>query len=318
VVARTRAAEPATPPADLALAARLMGEAARLWAMAGRADVAHPWAVDALAAAERSGDRRARLYALGGLAVSTVFAGRAGADGAGVQAMFEQAIALAEETGEWWLLAIAAGFSGATIGRLDPEAGEALLERGVEAAYRSGSPYSIAAVSIAQGRALGRLGRTDAAVAAFDAAIRGFIELGDQRFVLAARSDMAHALRQGGRLDAALDVYRETIGGWVHLGHKGAVASQLENVGYLEVERGDVELAVRLLAAAERLRSDAHASRAFDEEPEQAAYVERAREALGASFDTVWREGYSLSQAAAVSLVTATGAAQAPEALASG
>jgi predicted ATPase/class 3 adenylate cyclase len=312
-IARSRAAVADADPIDLALAAKLMGEAARLWAMAGRADQALPWAIDARAAADRSGDREAGLAALVGMGLATVFSGLAGQAGTSIRAMFEEAVEVAEETGQWWMVAIAAGFAGASIGGFDPEAGEALLKRGVDAAYRSGNPYAIAAVSIAQGRALGRLGRTEAALAAFEAAIRGFIELGDQRFVLAARSDMAHALRRGGRLDAALDVYRETIGGWVHLGHMGAVASQLENIAYLEVERGNVTLAVRLLGAADHLRAEAHAVRAFDEEPEQAEYVERARALLGdAAFDAGWRDGSVLSRAAAVALVTTAEATSPP------
>ena len=68
------------------------------------------------------------------------------------------------------------------------------------------------------------------------------MELGDDRFVLAARSDMAHALRRGGRLDEAIALYRETIGGWVHLGHRGAVANQLENIAYVAVERGRLRI----------------------------------------------------------------------------
>ena len=129
---------------------------------------------------------------------------------------------------------------------------------------------------MAQGRVLGRQGQTDAAVAAFGVAIQRFMELGDERFVLASRSDMAHALRRGGRLDEALALYRETIGGWVHLGHKGAVANQLENIAYVDIERGDHDRAVRLLGAADAIREAARARMAFDEEPEHAASLERA------------------------------------------
>ena len=70
-----------------------------------------------------------------------------------------------------------------------------------------------------------------------------FTELGDTRFALASRSDLAHALRRGGRLDEAMAMYRETIGGWVHLGQKGAIANQLENIAYVEVERGSSDRA---------------------------------------------------------------------------
>ena len=121
---------------------------------------------------------------------------------------------------------------------------------------------------MAQGRTLGRHGKTDDAVAAFGVAIERFMELGDERFVLACRSDLAHALRRGGRLDEALALYHETIGGWVHLGHKGAIANQLENIAYIDIEQGDSDRAVRLLGAADAIREAAEARMAFDEEPE--------------------------------------------------
>ncbi len=294
---------PDADPADQALAARLLGEAARLWAMSGRATVAVPWARDAMAAADASGDPVARLYALGGLALTTIFTGSAAPGGADVLGMFEQAIDLAEETDQWWMVSMTAGFAGAELGVFDPVAGASLLQRGVEAAPRSGSPYAVGAVSISQGRMLGRRGETDAAVAAFEIAIQRFLEIGDERFALGARSDLAHALRRGGRIDAARAVYHETIGGWIQLGHKGAVANQLENLAYADIEQGNPDRAVRLLGAADAMREAASARRPFTEEPEQAAYLERLRAELGsAAFDAAWAAGRCLSQSEAVAL----------------
>ena len=280
-IARARVLDrPDARPEDQALAATLLGEGARLWGMSGRAPVALGWAQDAMHLADASGDAAAKVTAMAGLAIAIVFSGRAGPDGTDVRPLFEGGADLAEEIGDWWLLALAAGFAGASLGSFDPDGGEALMQRGIDAARRSGSPYTIGAVSMAQGRMLGRQGKTDAAVAAFGVAIERFMELGDERFVLASRSDMAHALRRGGRLEEALAVYRETIGGWVHLGHKGAVANQLENIAYLDTERGRTELAVRLLGAADALREAADARMAFDEEPEYIASLERLRAAL--------------------------------------
>ena len=306
-IARARVVDrPDATSEDQALAAKLLGEGARLWGMSGRAVVALGWAQDALRLGDASGDATARLAALAGLGIVLVFSGRAGPDGTDVRRIFEQGADLAEEIGEWWVLALAAGFSGASLGSFDPDGGAALMKRGLDAARRSGSPYTIGAVSMAQGRMLGRQGKTDAAVTAFGVAIERFMELGDERFVLASRSDMAHALRRGGRLEAALAVYRETIPGWIHLGHKGAVANQLENIAYLETERGRTELAVRLLGAADALREAADARMAFDEEPEYNASLARLRGALmPATFEQAWATGRDLSQADAVALAVA-------------
>ena len=159
---------------------------------------------------------------------------------------------------------------------------------------------------MAQGRALGRAGHTDEAVAAFDEAIRRFTELGDTRFALAGRSDLAHALRRGGRLDEAMAMYRETIGGWVHLGQKGAVANQLENVAYVGIERGHLDRAARLLGAAAAIRETSGAHMAYDEEPELAGYLDRLRRAMDTgAFEAAWNAGRALPQADAVALALA-------------
>ena len=297
---------PDADPADQALAGRFLGEAGRLWAMSGRARIGLEWAQDALALADASGDPAARLFALGGQAIATIFTGTAMPHGADVLAFFEEASDLAEQTGQWWLVAMFSSFAGAELEVFDADTGAAMLARGVAAASRSGNPYVIAATSIAQGRALGLRGDTDAAVAAFGVAIQGFGELGDERFALAARSDLAHALRRGGRFDEALAVYRQTIGGWIHLGHRGAVANQLENVAYVHVEQGEPERAVRLLGAADAIRDASGQHRAFTEEPEQTAYVDRLRQLLGASgFEAGWAAGRALTQAGAVALAFA-------------
>jgi hypothetical protein len=156
---------------------------------------------------------------------------------------------------------------------------------------------------MAQGRALGYRGETDGAVASFSVAIQRFTEIGDERMVLASRSDLAHAQRRGGRLDEALAIYHETISGWVHLGNRGAVANQLENVAYVLIERGEHERAARLLGTADAIREAGDARMAFDEEPEYAAALDRLRAAMGDSpFDAASSAGRAMSQAEAVAI----------------
>ena len=303
-IARARVVgRPDADPAEQALVATLLGEAARLWAMSGRATVAVGWAEEATVLGEASGDRGARLAAMGGLAISTVFSGKAGPGGTDVRPIFEQATDLAEASGEWWLLALAASFAGTSLSTFDPEAGAALMQRGLDAARRSDSPYAIGAASMARGRMLGIQGRTDDAIESFGVAIQRFQELGDERFVLACRSDLAHALRRGGRLAEATALYHETIGGWVHLGHKGAVANQLENIAYVQIETGDLDRAIRLLGAADTIRDASGSRMAFDEEPEYDAALDRLRATLTpAGFEDGWAAGRALSQSDAVAL----------------
>jgi predicted ATPase/class 3 adenylate cyclase len=303
IARRTTLGSDVASAADQALAARLMGEAARLWAMSGRSEVAHGWGKEAFALAEASGDPMARIFAAGGMAVAMVFSGEAGEGGVAVRPYFEQAGELGEQTGQWWLVAMALSFSGASLGAFTPDGGLESIRRGTEAAQRSGSPYAIASVAMARGRALGRMGQTDGAVTSFGVAIERFMELGDERFVLAAKSDLAHALRRGGRLDEAMAMYRETIAGWVHLGHRGAVANQIENIAYVDIDLGRYDRAARLLGAASTIREAARAAMAFDEEPEFRTYEARLREAMtAAGFDVSAGAGRTLSIKDAVAL----------------
>jgi len=292
---------PDADPADLVLAAGLLGEGARLWAMSGRAEQARPWAEDAMALGRASGDIRARLAATVGYLVTSVFTG-----GRDIRGLFAEATALAEQSGVWWMYALAAGFAGATLWTGDPEAGEALILGAEEAARRSQSPYAIGAVATAHGRMLGLAGRTDEAVERFSVAVARFAEIGDERFVLASRSDLAHALRRGGRLDEAAALYRETIGGWVHLGQRGAVANQLENVAFVAIDQGRPERAATLLGAAEAIREASNQPVPFDEAPELERFVERLRAAMSeTTFSAAWSAGAGLSVADAVALATA-------------
>jgi len=284
-------------PADQVVAARLLATAARIWAMSGRAEVALPWAADAAVLARASGSESALAYATSARAITAAFTG----GGAEVAQLFVSGAEHAERSGEGLLLAFVAGFAGAVISVYEPTAGEALLAKGREAARRLGNPYAIAATAVAEGRLHSNLGRTDAAVAAFEVAVTRFTEIGDELFTLAARSDMGHALRRGGRLDEAEATYRQTIGGWVHLGQRGAVANQLENVAFLDVERGLVDRAARLLGAAEAIRETARAPMSWEEEPEYRRYVGAVRSRLQApAFEHAWAAGRALSQSAAV------------------
>jgi predicted ATPase len=276
-IARARTLPSAAPAAgDQAQAAILLGEAARMWAMGGRAQTALGWANDAVALAEASGDVGARLAALGGLAVAATFTGGR----PDLLSLFREGVALAGEHGTWWMLAMAAGFAGASLATTDVDGGRVLVAQAEAAAAAAANPFVQGAVAMAHGRLFGQVGETEAAAERFSTAIARFTEIGDEQLALAARSDLGHAYRRGRRFAEAVAIYRDTIGGWVHLGHRGAVASQLENFAYVAVELGNAERAARLLAAAEAMRDAAGQPRAFDEELEYDAMVARVRAEL--------------------------------------
>jgi len=293
--------EPST--AQLALAGRFLGHVAMLWGMTGRGAHGVDWARNGLALSRASGDRSAVIAALQGQIFASVFSGSERAVGS----LTEELFALATEAEDWDTLAAGAIFAAAGQVQSDPKAAEALAAMAHSAASRTGNPLTIAVVALGHGRMLGRLGKVDEATQQLQRAIDRFTELGDQRLVFAARSDLGHALRRAGRYAEAEAVYQAAIGGWVVLGNRGAVASILENSAFIAIDRGDDTRAARLLGAAESIRENARAPMAVDEIADYQAFVERLRSRAAEPLRAeAWDAGRAMPMPAAIEL-TASG-----------
>ena len=286
---------------------QLLGEGARLWGMSGRAPVALGWAQDAMRLADASGDAAARGDRHGGPRDRDRLL-RTGGSG-----RYGRAAALrgwrGPCRGDRRLVAPRAG--GGVRGRQSRQLRPGWRRSAHAARHRCGTTvrqpvYDRCSVDGAgsDARAPGEDRRRGGRLRRGDRALHGA-----RRRTIRARLAERHGARPAARRASSkrrLRVYRETIGGWVHLGHKGAVANQLENIAYLDTERGRTELAVRLLGAADALREAADARMAFDEEPEYVASLERLRAAMmPAAFEHAWATGRALSQADAVALAAA-------------
>jgi predicted ATPase len=303
-IARAIATGPPEPTASqLALAGRSLGNISMLWGMTGLSTDAADWARDGLAFARASGDRSAIVRAVQGEIFVRVFSGAA----AEVQPLTEEALSLAIADEDWDTVATGAVMYAAAQVRSDPQAAESLAARADSAASRTGNPFTIAIVALGHGRMLGVLGKVDEAREQFQRAIDRFAELGDQRLVLAARSDFGHALRRAGRYAEAEAVYRDAISGWVSVGNRGAVANILEQSAFIAIDRGDTSRAAWLLGAAESTRERTRAPMAIDERMEYATFIERLRrDAPRESVDADWRVGREMALPDAVDLVIGT------------
>ncbi len=301
---RLLAGPPDPTPDQRSVAARLLGEAARKWALSGQGDVAVGWAEDALAVAVELGEPHTLIAAMIGLTTSRIFTG------AGEDALnwVDDVIRIATEIDDPFTIAFtAAGVSGGlSIG--DPEAAGRLMALGVEAAHRTRNPHVIALASMGQGRLLARAQRYDEAQVRLQEAIDRFAEVGDERLTEASRSEMAHTIRRAGRLDEAMAMYRITIHGWVRSGNRGAVGHQLENIAFIQIERGEHDRAARLFGAAEALREVARSPMIEAERIEYDRWITRLREAADpAAVDAATAAGRSLTMADAVALAVAEG-----------
>lgn len=235
--ARTILAGPPPPSAEQRiLAVRLLGKAARKWALSGRADVGIGWAEQAVPIARETGDPQALIDAMLGHTTSRIFTGARG----DIHGWLDEVISQATAIGDSFSVAFAT--SGVAVSLAAPEPGlvEELLAIGAEAAHRSGNPHVIALTAMGQGNLLARSGRFDEARVRLQEGIDRFAELGDERLADACRSEVAHVLRRSGDLDGALAMYRVTIQSWLRSGNRGAVAHQLESIAFALIAAGEV------------------------------------------------------------------------------
>jgi predicted ATPase/class 3 adenylate cyclase len=285
------------------LAIRLLGMAARKWALSGGADVGIGWAEQAMPLAQELGDPRALVDAMLGHTTARIFTGARG----DIHGWLEDVIRESTAIGDWFSVAFATSGVAVTLGIVDPvEVGE-LLALGSDAAHRSGNPHVIALTAMGQGNMLARSGRFDEARTRLQEAIDRFGELGDERLADACRSEVAHVLRRAGQLDEALALYRVTIQRWVRTGNRGAVAHQLESIAFALVAQGSTDRAARLLGAATVLREESRSPMIQAEQLEHDEWIVRlGASGNGASVKAAIAEGRQLSMAAAVALATAT------------
>jgi predicted ATPase/class 3 adenylate cyclase len=299
---------PDPTPNQRGLAAQLLGEAARKWSLSGQGDVAIGWADDALAVAQEIGEPHALIAAMIGQTTSRIFTGARG----DAMRWVEDVVRIASEIGDSYSVAFTAGGVAGTLSGSDPALAERLVTLGVEAAHRTGNPHVIALAAMGQGRLLARAGRDEEARARLQEGIDRFAEVGDERLVEAARSELAHTIRRADQLDEAMAMYRTTIHGWVRSGNRGAVAHQLENVAFVLIARREDEPAARLLGAAAALREAARSPMIESERLEHDGWTARLRAEMDpAAVEKAMDAGRLMSMADAVALATAPSAASA-------
>ena len=307
IVAAVRAARrilagPPEPTRDQQiLAVRLLGMAARKWALSGGADVGIGWAEQAIVLAQELGDPRALIDAMLGHTTARIFTGARG----DIRGWLEEVIRESTEIGDWFSVAFATSGVAVSLSSVDPVEVEQLLALGSDAAHRSGNPHVIAMTSMGQGNMLARSGRFDEARSRLQEAIDRFAELGDERLADACRSEVAHVLRRAGELDEALELYRVTIQRWVRTGNRGAVAHQLESIAFALIVQGSTERAARLLGAAANLREESRSPMIQAEQIEHDEWIQRLRAELDpAAFESAMAAGRSMTMTEAVGLAT--------------
>jgi hypothetical protein len=126
-------------------------------------------------------------------------------------------------------------------------------------------------------------------------------EMGDQLGITGHQSEMAHIWRQLGNYKEALALYRETLLEWQKIGHRGAVAHQLECFAFIARALEQGERGVKLMSAAEALRTASHSLRTPKESNEYDRELAGLRAGLDEkTFDLLWAEGQSMDMEQAI------------------
>ena len=176
------------------------------------------------------------------------------------------------------------------------EQAKAYIVEAADVAREAGFGWAASFLAIGLGHTAAVLGDLEAARAGFMESARIAKRMGNRRIVYSSQSELGHILRQHGELDEPLAIYKDLLPKWKDLGHRSAVAHELECIAYILMRKEEPERAATLLGAAEALRE------AIDSIMTEAEQVEYTKEisALRAGMDEVefqqsWNTGRLLS-----------------------
>jgi len=146
-------------------------------------------------------------------------------------------------------------------------------------------------------------GQFDRAWQLYNAVRQSMQELGSTRMVTMVKSDQAHNLRREGNYSQAIPAYQETLREWQRIGHRAAVAHDLECVAFIAKSLEQVEMATKLLGAAEALRQRIEIDMtAYEREEYDKEFADLKANMDEDEFAFLWAEGRSMTMDEAIEL----------------
>jgi predicted ATPase/class 3 adenylate cyclase len=187
----------------------------------------------------------------------------------------------------------------------DLDGARSYAEEALRIARAAGLGYLSSLMSYHLGQIAAHYNDANEARRHFDVAMTAFQEADAPFNATLAKSDLAHLERKQGNHAQALELYRETILAFRDFGQRGAVAHQLECLGFLAIAQNEFERASRLLGAAEAWREQSGTSMTPDEQIEYQKQVEVVREQMASElFAKTWVEGRALTMEQAIQYAT--------------
>jgi tetratricopeptide (TPR) repeat protein len=137
----------------------------------------------------------------------------------------------------------------------------------------------------------------------FRESMRVYQEIGATFNALLEKSNLAHLERRIGNYEEALEYYRETIIAFRNIGQTGAVLHQLECFGFIALAQNQNERALKLFAAANRLRDQSDRPMTPDEQIYFDKQLTGLREKMDLmKFDSIWSQGFRMTMEQAIEL----------------
>jgi predicted ATPase len=137
----------------------------------------------------------------------------------------------------------------------------------------------------------------------FRESMRVYQEIGATFNALLEKSNLAHLERRIGNYEDALEHYRETIIAFRNIGQTGAVLHQLECFGFIALAQNQNERALKLFAAANRLREQADRPMTPAEQIYFDEQLTDLREKMDLmKFDSIWSQGFGMTMEQAIDM----------------
>ncbi len=175
------------------------------------------------------------------------------------------------------------------------------LDESAQLVAEAGFPWDTSFSASGLARVAALLGDLETARAKFNESIEVGRKVGNQRVVLASRSELAHVLREHGELAEALEIYKDLLPKWKEIGHRPAVAHELECIAYILMRHEDPVRAATLLGAAEALRAAIDTMMTKVEQAEYEKEIATLRTGMeAADFQKHWSEGRALTMDQAI------------------
>ncbi len=150
---------------------------------------------------------------------------------------------------------------------------------------------------------LSNLGNLEQARARCEEALALQREVGDKYYIANVLNNLGNVLRAQGEYPKAFQAYRESLLINQALGDGWSLAFLLEDVGLLDVLRGQPERALRLISAASALRERINAPLSPVERARLEDYLRPVHQALSEETQSaLWAEGRQLNLSQAIEL----------------